>query len=424
MVITGSSDALGGWSPESAMAMQWNDGDIWTCEVPLVAGEKVSFKFLIKEAGGNVQWESIPDRQVDIPNSERATIVGRFNNDETRCTDGDANDNEGGQLLGGAISRPDVELSSKVQWHGKDVTFMRSNEHTSDRTGTWDTTGLTGTALRLVEADRNAGSWWQKMQVVEEHLGWGKKPDLEALACCSIYLQWIASGQIPCVESGGHRRPNAIAELSRLIFRNLERIGGDSYVKSHIGELELSIIRRIHPRLPSFKAEFTASVPLTRIRDIAHRNDIPMDLKNEIKHTLQNKLHRNAGPEDLIATQAMLARVTANPGEYSGDFVHEFRLFASELDDFFNASSLVDRLNEVKAALDDTQPIEEFMQALQHVGSITYRLSSTCGLMLCETSASSVEESRSGIIQLIVFSKTPFSAASLSQDSGILARCH
>jgi hypothetical protein len=30
-------------------------------------------------------------------------------------------------------------------------------------------------------------------------------------------------------------------------------------------------------------------------RDIAHRNDIPQDLKNEIKHTLQNKLHRSAG---------------------------------------------------------------------------------------------------------------------------------
>jgi ATP-dependent Clp protease ATP-binding subunit ClpA len=33
------------------------------------------------------------------------------------------------------------------------------------------------------------------------------------------------------------------------------------------------------PSLPSFKSEFTASVPLTRIRDIAHRNDIPRDLK-------------------------------------------------------------------------------------------------------------------------------------------------
>lgn len=40
-------------------------------------------------------------------------------------------------------------------------------------------------------------------------------------------------------------------------------------------------------RLPSFNAEFTASTPLTRIRDIAHRNDIPHDLKQEIKHTIQ-----------------------------------------------------------------------------------------------------------------------------------------
>lgn len=40
-------------------------------------------------------------------------------------------------------------------------------------------------------------------------------------------------------------------------------------------------------RLPSFNAEFTASTPLTRIRDIAHRSDIPHDLKQEIKHTIQ-----------------------------------------------------------------------------------------------------------------------------------------
>ena len=42
---------------------------------------------------------------------------------------------------------------------------------------------------------------------------------------------------------------------------------------------EILVIRKIHPCLPSFKAEFTASVPLTRIRDIAHRNDIPKDIK-------------------------------------------------------------------------------------------------------------------------------------------------
>eukprot|EP00955_Chlamydomonas_euryale_P051183 354792-Chlamydomonas_euryale.AAC.1 len=53
--------------------------------------------------------------------------------------------------------------------------------------------------------------------------------------------------------------------------------------------------RRMHARLPSISGEFRQSVPLTRIRDIAHRNDIPHDLKQEIKHTLQNKLHRCAG---------------------------------------------------------------------------------------------------------------------------------
>lgn len=39
-----------------------------------------------------------------------------------------------------------------------------------------------------------------------------------------------------------------------------------------------------------------------------------------------------------MATEAMLARVTARPGEYPDAFVSEFRLFAAELREFFNAS--------------------------------------------------------------------------------------
>lgn len=59
--------------------------------------------------------------------------------------------------------------------------------------------------------------------------------------------------------------------------------------------------------------------------------------QQEIKHTIQNKLHRNAGPEDLVATEAMLARITKNPGDYSEAFVEQFKIFHSELKDFFNA---------------------------------------------------------------------------------------
>ena len=95
-------------------------------------------------------------------------------------------------------------------------------------------------------------------------------------------------------------------------------------------------------------------MPLTRIRDIAHRNDIPQDLKREIKHTLQNKLHRNAGPEDLVATEAMLQRITAPGCNYSGDFVHEFRIFTDELRDFFNASGLVTVLQRLQPSLQES----------------------------------------------------------------------
>lgn len=44
------------------------------------------------------------------------------------------------------------------------------------------------------------------------------------------------------------------------------------------------------------------------------------------------------GPEDLIASEAMLKRITARPGEYNADFVEQFKLFMKELREFFNAS--------------------------------------------------------------------------------------
>jgi phosphoglucan,water dikinase len=46
-----------------------------------------------------------------------------------------------------------------------------------------------------------------------------------------------------------------------------------------VSSVERQLMRHLHPWLPSFSSEFTCSVPMTRIRDIAHRNDIPQDLK-------------------------------------------------------------------------------------------------------------------------------------------------
>ena len=42
------------------------------------------------------------------------------------------------------------------QWQGQDIQFMQSNAHARERQGKWDTSGLEGAALQIVEADEKA----------------------------------------------------------------------------------------------------------------------------------------------------------------------------------------------------------------------------------------------------------------------------
>lgn len=103
-------------------------------------------------------------------------------------------------------------------------------------------------------------------------------------------------------------------------------------------------------------------MPLTRIRDIAHRNDIPSSLKNEIKHTLQNKLHRSADPSDLVTCESLLRRIRPDQS-LSADFKREFEIFYAELKEFFNATGL-DHLLE-KIAGDSTVDRELVLAVLR-----------------------------------------------------------
>ncbi|KAF5950544.1 hypothetical protein HYC85_012537 [Camellia sinensis] len=268
VAVLGSTKELGSWKKQ--VAMKWTE-DGWVCAVELEGGDSVEYKFVIVRKNKKVVWESGDNRVLKLPKGGSFAIICHWDmtGEAVDLLPLDLEQNvEGVEYVGdngSAATDVVVGTSSFVeQWQGKAASFMRSNEHhnrEADRK--WDTSGLEGLAVKLVEGDRNGRNWWRK---------------------------------------------------------------------------EVVVIRKIHPCLPSFKAEFTASVPLTRIRDIAHRNDIPHDLKvQEIKHTIQNKLHRNAGPEDLVATEAMLARITKNPGQYSEVFVEQFKIFHHELKDFFNA---------------------------------------------------------------------------------------
>lgn len=161
---------------------------------------------------------------------------------------------------------------------------MRSNDHSRERQGRWDTSGLSpGPVMDLVKGDEGAPNWLAKLGVARKLLvdsAPHMRPDTDALAAGLVYLSWVSSGAIPCVEGGGHHRPNHHARTAQQIFRSLEWVieedkpqgSADQHLQPRLRAL---LARRIHSRLPSFSASFTQSVPLTRIRDIAHRSDIP-----------------------------------------------------------------------------------------------------------------------------------------------------
>ncbi len=215
-------------------------------------------------------------------------------------------------------------------------------------------------AAVIADADKQYRSWRKKLAWIQGLFD-DREFELtdERLAYLAVYLRFIGTGQVPTGEDGGHYRPSHNARISRHIYERLKKIEnpGNAF-----------IVRKIYPWLPSFDTPFMRAEPLTRIRDIAHRNDIPRELKEEIKHTLQNKLHRSAGPEDLAVSGALLERITAHGAAYPGAFVEEFRKFHEELKEFFNARSLTEQLKAL-AERHDAELIGKFLRARDKASS-------------------------------------------------------
>ena len=190
-------------------------------------------------------------------------------------------------------------------------------------------------------AMRRHTSWRTRLEWVRDCLEKADCPlTAGRLAILAALLRFLATGELTCAEDGGHYRPNHHASAGAAIEDALEKSDAAEWLK-----------RRIYPFLPSHAGMYRVGEPLTRIRDIAHRNDIPKDLKLRIKHDLQNKLHRSAGPEDLRTAREIFAQITAPGASYSRDFVEQFRIFMGELERFFNAPDLGARLNAVADAV-------------------------------------------------------------------------
>jgi hypothetical protein len=186
--VAGDHPALGGWDAASAPEMTWAEGDRWSAEIHVQPGATLEFKCLQHrsgEAGSGATWEGGRNHAVVIPDdgAEGMEVIvdwggavdvalpreskrhdnnnngggGNGNGGEPEArVSGSGSDSSWPSSDGSMFSDDDVSLPAQ-RWAGREVVFMQSNDHSSERWGVWETAGLEGAALQLVEGDKDAG---------------------------------------------------------------------------------------------------------------------------------------------------------------------------------------------------------------------------------------------------------------------------
>jgi phosphoglucan,water dikinase len=334
--LTGNSNELGNWDPHKSIQMK-TDSKLfpqWESDPIKLNTKKLEYKYFIK-SGNNCRWESFQG------NREISLVDLQLNNLSIYIKDAQFNTKGTAQIGGSANEVKQTYKNGTVNNHINSTPLTTQEVialfHSDD-----------DKINKFIDIERNAKTWKEKLEALLSIMS--EYRDSQTLSMAACYLHFLSSGQIKCDENGTHFRPNHHAEMAYKIFKLLLTTQNDDNVL---------IVRNILKNLPSFSDQYLVSVPLTRIRDIAHRNDIPSDLKNEIKHKLQNKLHRSASPDDLKTCEYFIEKI--NNGHYSTEFVKEFYIFYDELKEFFNALGLEKNLVKLKDVLSKSQ---------KHVGNI------------------------------------------------------
>lgn len=73
--VTGNQSALGNWNPAGALKLDPATYPVWKLDVSLPAGTTFEYKYVRKDANGNVTWESGANRTATVPSSGKVTLT-------------------------------------------------------------------------------------------------------------------------------------------------------------------------------------------------------------------------------------------------------------------------------------------------------------------------------------------------------------
>ncbi|OKK19313.1 glycosidase [Streptomyces sp. CB00455] len=78
--VTGDRAELGNWNPAGALKLDPAAYPVWKLDVSLPAGTAFAYKYVRKDAAGNVTWESGPDRTATVPANGKVTPADTWRN--------------------------------------------------------------------------------------------------------------------------------------------------------------------------------------------------------------------------------------------------------------------------------------------------------------------------------------------------------
>ena len=358
--ITGNTKELGNWNSNNSKKLMSDSKKfpIWESnQITFNSNSNLEYKYIIKNSN-NVKWENFNgNRELNFSKleSNNSYLIndGKFNvkseakicglNEEEKREKKEENNkkhknhnNNNYQYINTNADEYVKIRRDEIKKAEIEIEYKEDLKNIDEK--------IKDFIILLVSKNEEKKTWREKLSLVCELID-SNNSNNQIISLIAAYLYFINSGQVKCNEDGTHFRPNHSAQYAFNIFKILyKQIFSNS---NEIKENSFSIIAHsILRNLPSFNEQFMVSVPLTRIRDIAHRSDIPRDLKQEIKNKLQNKLHRNASPDDLIVCEYFINKI--KDADYSEAFKKEFYIFYEELKGFFNSNNLDNLLNKFK----------------------------------------------------------------------------